>query len=134
MSDDPFTPWIGRSHLRQDLIAAEPLERLAAVLDEAAEPRSGDPVPPLGHWLYFLSCERQGVLGENGHAHHTDELPPMPDLTRRMWAGSRVEIKSDLRVGDLAERRSAIGAIREKQGSQRKVAVRHFQARDRAAG
>lgn len=118
MDIDAFAPWIGREETRSDVLAPEPQRRLAAILDEAsALIDDGDPLPPLGQWLYFLACDRQSDLGGNGHAHHTDHLPPTEDLPRRMWAGTRVEILKNLRLGDSMERRSSVIAIKEKRGA-----------------
>ncbi|MBB2709193.1 acyl-CoA dehydrogenase (plasmid) [Rhizobium sophoriradicis] len=114
---DAFEQWIGREETSSDVLSPEPQRRLAAILDEAPAYTNGSPLPPLGHWMYFLPHENQRDLGLNGHAHNTDHLPPMEDLPRRMWAGVRVEILHDLPLGERAERRSTVVAIKEKLGA-----------------
>src|SRR5262249_3655941 len=50
-----LSKWAGRSRTMEDLAAPFPVRALSATLDEAdPDPRSGDPLPPLWHWLYFL--------------------------------------------------------------------------------
>ena len=52
--------WIGRTEEARDLVTAGPLDRLAATLDRDDPPfATGDAVPPLGHWLFFLPGARQ---------------------------------------------------------------------------
>ena len=61
--------WLGRVETRSDTATLVPVAALSATLDrDDPEPRAGDALPPLWHWLYFL--------------------PPVP-LPRRMWAGGR---------------------------------------------
>lgn len=97
-------------------MTAAPLAALAATLDvEAPYPQSGDPLPPLWHWLYFLPIHRQSELGPDGHARRGGFLPPV-DLPRRMWAGGRVEFFRPLRVGERVMRTSRIAEVKYKQG------------------
>lgn len=110
--------WQGRTETAHDAIAAAPLRGLAATLDrDDAPPATGTPVPPLGHWLYFLPHTRQSALGPDGHARRGGFLPPVP-LPRRMWAGGRLWWQTDnpLTVGDEAEKRSRIARITHKRG------------------
>ncbi len=89
---------------------------LAATLDiERAEPKPGDALPPLWHWLYFLPFHLQSDLGPDGHAKRGGFLPPV-DLPRRMWAGGRVEFHRPLRVGESVTRISHIADVTPKQG------------------
>ena len=113
-----FADWLGRTEQRSDHITPGPLDRLAATLDRADPPVAvGDTVPPLGHWLYFLPDERQSALGPDGHGVRGGFLPPVFDLPRRMWAGSRVTFSGDLRVGAEIVRHSEIASVREKNGA-----------------
>jgi 3-methylfumaryl-CoA hydratase len=109
--------WIGRSEARSDVVAATPVQGLAAMLDhDAPEPRAGDPLPPCGHWLYwFTPVPRQSLLGIDGHPRRGGFLPPIA-LPRRMWAGSKIEFGSALRVGDALQRRSTIADLSAKEG------------------
>jgi 3-methylfumaryl-CoA hydratase len=124
-----YQSWIGRSELRRDVVTAGPIERLSATLDHDsptfAEGQSG---APLAHWLFFLPDERQSALGPDGHPKRGGFLPPVHDLPRRMWAGSRISFRSDLEVGQSVERRSTIAAIKRKEGASGElvfVTVRH---------
>lgn len=108
--------WTGRTETRHDQITRWPIEALAATLDrEDPPPRTGDPIPPLWHWLYFLPAARQSELGPDGHPKRGGFLPPV-ELPRRMWAGSRLEFHHPLRVGEAVTRVSRILSVQEKQG------------------
>ena len=109
--------WIGRSELREDVLAQGPLDRLSATLDRNDAPHApGDPAPPLAHWLCFLPSEPQAALGPDGHAARGGFLPPIHDLPRRMWAGSRIAFPGEIRVGMRLVRRSTIASVERKQG------------------
>ena len=110
--------WIGRSETLHDDIAAAPLRGLSATLDRADAPvECGTPVPPLGHWLYFLPQAPQSQIGPDGHPRRGGFLPPVP-LPRRMWAGGRLQWapENTLRVGDSARRVSRIESVTHKSG------------------
>jgi 3-methylfumaryl-CoA hydratase len=121
--------WIGRSQLSRDVLAGGPLDRLSATLDRADPPYAeGDIAPPLAHWLCFLPGEPQSAIGPDGHAARGGFLPPVHDLPRRMWAGSRIAFPGALRVGMRLERRSTIVTVERKQGKAGPlvfVTVRH---------
>lgn len=108
--------WEGRSETSRDQIIVAPVRGLAATLDRAdAESGSGAELPPLWHWLYFLPRARQSELGEDGHPRLGGFLPPVP-LPRRMWAGSRLQWHTPLRIGDSAQRTSRIDSVTHKAG------------------
>ena len=123
-----FTDWIGRTETRSDTVAAAPVAALSATLDrEDPEPRPGDTLPLLWHWLFFLDRHRASELGPDGHAHRGGLLPPIP-LPRRMWAGSRFEFHRPLHVGDQMTRETRVIDIKEKSGRSGPlvfVVVRH---------
>ncbi len=107
---------IGRIERRSDVVTAAPVAALSATLDrDDPEPRSGDDLPPLWHWLYFTPRARQSGIGPDGHAARGEFLPALP-LPRRMWAGSQIEFHHALRVGDAITRESRIADVREKTG------------------
>ena len=113
---DDSTSWIGRSETIRDTIHPTPVVALTATLDHAAAPvEPGTPLPPLWHWLYFLPMHRQSEIGADGHAKRGGFLPPVP-LPRRMWAGSRFEFRSAIRVGDRVARTSTIDDVTTKAG------------------
>ncbi len=113
---DDFSPWIGRSETRDDVIGPTPVRALGAMLDDESTPAdAGTPLPPLWHWLYFLPLHRQSEIGADGHAKRGAFLPPVP-LPRRMWAGSQLEFHTPLRVGDAVRRVSTIADVKSKDG------------------
>lgn len=108
--------WIGRTEALDDVVTLAPLKALTATLDRDDPPRrEGDPVPPCWHWLYFLPVHRQSEIGPDGHPERGGFLPPVP-LPRRMWAGSRIEFKAPLRVGQSLSRLSRIDDVSLKEG------------------
>jgi 3-methylfumaryl-CoA hydratase len=115
---DSLKAWVGRSETLRDEITAAPLRALSATLDrDDPDPARGTPVPPLGHWLYFLPTHRESEIGPDGHARRGGFLPPVP-LPRRMWAGGRLkwEAANPLRVGDEVQRDSRIASVEHKSG------------------
>lgn len=118
MSLEKLKDWIGREQSTEDLAAPFPVRALAATFDEAdPDPASGDPLPPLWHWLYFLDAARQSKIGPDGHAERGDFLPPVP-LPRRMWAGSRFSFDGEpLCIGETISRHSQIKSVEPKEGS-----------------
>ena len=110
--------WIGKTETLQDDIALSPVRGFSVTLDrDDPLPTPGTPVPPLGHWFYFLPQHLQREIGPDGHAKRGGILPPVP-LPRRMWAGSRLHWVADnpLRVGDVATRVSRIASVTHKAG------------------
>jgi len=108
--------WIGKTETRSDVVTPGPIAALSATLDrEDPPPQTGDVLPPLWHWLYFLDRHRQSELGPDGHGRRGGFLPPIP-LPRRMWAGGRFEFHHPLRVGEEITRVSRIIDIKEKTG------------------
>jgi 3-methylfumaryl-CoA hydratase len=108
--------WVGKTESRRDQVTAAPIMALAGTLDrEDLVPQTGDPLPPLWHWLYFLPISRQSEIAEDGHARRGGFLPPVP-LPRRMWAGSRLQFYRPLKVGDPVSRTSIISAVSSKEG------------------
>jgi 3-methylfumaryl-CoA hydratase len=108
--------WIGKTETRQDIVTPGPAAALSATLDrEDAPPQTGDALPPLWHWLYFLDRYRASELGSDGHVRRGGLLPSIP-LPRRMWAGSRFEFHHPLLVGDQITRETRVIDIKEKSG------------------
>ena len=64
---DHLRSWIGRDEVAEDVITSVPVAALAATLDrDDPKPQSGDELPPLWHWLYFLPTVRQSELAPDG--------------------------------------------------------------------
>ena len=125
---DALRKWVGRTETADDIVSAFPVAALGATLDrDDPRPRTGDPLPPLWHWLYFLPIYRHSDAGPDGHMRRGGFLPPVP-LPRRMWAGSRVRFQRPLRVGDPIRRISTVADITHKSGRSGDlvfVVVRH---------
>jgi 3-methylfumaryl-CoA hydratase len=108
--------WIGRTETISDQITPMPMAALSATLDlDSPTPQLGDRLPPLWHWLYFLSVHRQSELGPEGHSIRGRFLPPVP-LPRRMWAGGTVTFHHPLLVGANYTRTSRILDVQQKEG------------------
>jgi 3-methylfumaryl-CoA hydratase len=108
--------WIGKSEVAEETIALAPALRLLATLDDEGPPlRAGDPLPPLWHWLYFLSGVPTREIGTDGHARRGGFLPPV-QLPRRMFAGARIVFHAPLRIGDSARRHREVLSIEPKEG------------------
>jgi 3-methylfumaryl-CoA hydratase len=110
--------WVGQTETLHDEISLAPVRGFSVTLDrDDPLPVAGTPVPPLGHWFYFLPQHLQREIGTDGHAKRGGFLPPVP-LPRRMWAGSRLTWQADnpLRVGDAATRVSRIASVTHKAG------------------
>ncbi|HVW43126.1 MAG TPA: hypothetical protein VHC18_17430 [Amycolatopsis sp.] len=95
-----------------DALPPGPAEALSAVLDRSPVK---DTLPPLWHWLYFLTWPAQRDLGDDGHPRDGHFLPPIPDR-RRMFAGGRLEVRHALELGIPAERTDSLGDVVVKQG------------------
>jgi 3-methylfumaryl-CoA hydratase len=123
--------WIGRTETYEEMIAAFPSRALAATLDRDDPPyAAGTPLPPLWHWMHFLTVSPLRETGPDGHPKRGGFLPPVP-LPRRMWAGSRLEFLAPLRIGDAARRTSTITSVEHKPGRSGDlvfVTVRHAYA------
>ncbi|MFH8570506.1 hypothetical protein [Streptomyces sp. NPDC017993] len=116
-----------------DALAPAPVAALSAVLD-LPEPvaTAGQPLPPLWHWLHFLTWPRQSELGPDGHLRDGHFLPPLPER-RRMFAGGRLEIRTPLTTGRPAEQTSRVVKVQAKKGRSGGllfVTVRHELSQD----
>jgi len=109
--------WVGRREVRLDRVTEMPVKAMMATLDlDLPQTLSEFALPPLWHWLYFLSCTASSDLASDGHARKGGFLPPVP-LSRRMWAGGRIEFIAPIRVGDSIKRVSSIADVQHKTGA-----------------
>jgi 3-methylfumaryl-CoA hydratase len=111
--------------VREEVIAPEPVEALAGLLDIEV-PDDGE-VPELWHWVHLLERRPTRDLGPDGHPTSGIPAPPGPGM-RRMFAGGRVDTIRRLRIGEPATRTTWIASEVEKQGRTgplRFVTVRH---------
>ncbi|MFM0241862.1 HTD2 family dehydratase [Paraburkholderia phytofirmans] len=111
-SPQKLDDWLDKQEVLKDDITAFPLKAMAATLDRE---ESGDSVPPLWHWLYFLPVAPMSEVGPDGHPKRGGFLPPVP-LPRRMWAGGRLTFHTPLKVGERATRTSTIANVEDKTG------------------
>jgi len=116
--------WVGREQRTRDGLAPFPARALAAMLDHAQLPQSGDALPPLWHWLYFLDAVTANATGADGHAGTGGFLPPAP-LPRRMWAAGSLELNRPLRLGRAADKISRIASIDVKSGKSGQLVFVH---------
>jgi 3-methylfumaryl-CoA hydratase len=100
---------------RTELIAREPAEALAGVLDMPPPPAE-EHLPPLWHWAYLFERRRQSDLGPDGHPAHGIPAPPGPGRLR-MFGGGRVWTYSALRFGEPAVRTTRLVRAVEKTGA-----------------
>ncbi|MDR5765884.1 MULTISPECIES: MaoC family dehydratase N-terminal domain-containing protein [unclassified Caballeronia] len=108
--------WIGNSQSDRDVLSSRQARLMAATLGiSQSDFVDGTPLPPLWHWLYFLSGEPASALGRDGHPARGGFLPPVP-LSNRMWAGGTLEFHGDLPLGAEVEKRSSIASVEHKQG------------------
>ncbi|MFV8817529.1 FAS1-like dehydratase domain-containing protein [Haliea sp. E17] len=113
--ENPYQDWVGREETCAEILAEPAVRAMAATLDLAVAPASGDALPPGWHWMYFNAVVRRSELGADGHPARGGFLPPVA-LPRRMWAGSRISYQRPLPVGAEATRRSEILSVASKQG------------------
>lgn len=99
--------------VREEVLAPEPVEALAGVLDIDVPGTHG--LPELWHWVYLLERRAQRHLGPDGHPTSGIPAPPGPGR-RRMFAGGRVETRRLLRLGEPATRTTRVADSREKTG------------------
>lgn len=78
--------------------------------------KTGDPLPPFFHQLYFWQVMPPEKLGRDGHPKTGLGLIPDMGLPRRMWAGGRLSFKHPIQAGMHAERRTVLEAATQKNG------------------
>ncbi|GGG26663.1 acyl-CoA dehydrogenase [Rhodococcoides trifolii] len=100
---------------RTEVISAEPIESMAALLDIDVPHALGDVVPPIWHWLHLLPRDKQSDLGEDGHPVIGIPAPPEGGR-RRMFAGGRVTTFGSLRIGEPATKVTSIAKSVDKTG------------------
>ncbi|MFM0060198.1 MaoC family dehydratase N-terminal domain-containing protein [Paraburkholderia phytofirmans] len=120
--------WVGNETSDVETLSVRHAHLMAATLGlGSAALAEGAPLPPLWHWIYFLSGSPPSELGRDGHPARGGFLPPVP-LPNRMWAGGSVEFLAPLPLGASVEKRSQIVSVEHKQGRSGElvfVTVRH---------
>jgi 3-methylfumaryl-CoA hydratase len=109
--------WIGKQDIRYDEVSKAPVNLMAATLNKSPlQEKDDSTLPPAWHWLYFLSSAQTSNLAADGHANKGGFLPPIP-LSRRMWAGGRLEFLHPIAVGACIKRVSTISDVQHKTGA-----------------
>ncbi|MCC5913322.1 MAG: MaoC family dehydratase N-terminal domain-containing protein [Balneolaceae bacterium] len=116
-----YDEWIGRSEDRSDSMSPEQLRKFEALMNRDPSPvSSGTPLSVCSHWAYFNPVPINSELAVNGTA-RTGELAPPIELPRRLWAGGKILFKKELQAGVLADKKSTITKIEEKEGESGKL-------------
>jgi 3-methylfumaryl-CoA hydratase len=116
MNDSNIRSWIGRTETVDGTVDAWPTAAMNATLDrDDPWPASGDVLPALYHWLYFVPLAKTSELAADGHIKKGGFMPPVA-LPRRMWVSSDITFRAPLGIGEAAKRVSTIEDIAEKQG------------------
>lgn len=115
MDNQDVKSWIGRSEEQTDTLLTQQATLMQATLGEEQNLKTGDPLPPLWHWIYFLTAKPIQDLGRDGHPKKGGFLPPV-SLPRRMWAGGRFTFISPILLGGEVTKRSTIKNIQHKSG------------------
>ena len=110
-----LTQWVGKQETVVDVINPTPARLMQAVVGNTVDVSLGADLPPLWHWLYFLSAQPQDQLGRDGHPKLGGFLPPV-DLPRRMWAGGRFKFERPLKFGETGTKTSTITSVKLKEG------------------
>ncbi|MGH9053950.1 MAG: FAS1-like dehydratase domain-containing protein [Acidimicrobiia bacterium] len=108
--------WIGSTEQQTDVIDRWRVDALAATLEVEPSPTAGSgELPPLWHWVFFVTPTPRSQLGPDGHPKRGGFLPAVP-LRRRMYAGGRIEFLRPLTVGTKAVRSGEVVAVEQKEG------------------
>jgi 3-methylfumaryl-CoA hydratase len=93
-----------------------PVHALDATLDLPGLPvETGQEVPYLWHWLYFLNAARRATLGKDGHRINQEWVDPAL-RRRRLFAAARTEFLRPLRIGSPATMSEKVIATHDKVG------------------
>lgn len=108
--------WIGKTETSHDIVTPGGVAAMSATLDrDDPQPRTGDALPPLWHWMYFAPKAPRAQLGEDGHPKRGGFLPPVA-LPRRMFAGAHTVFHRPLRVGQEIRREGTVTDVMRKEG------------------
>ncbi len=88
---------------------------MQATLGQPMSIKTGDPLPPFFHQLYFWDIHPPARLGRDGHPAPGVVLPDT-GLPRRMWAGGSLTWDRPLLAGQRAEKHSYADEVVRKPG------------------
>lgn len=111
-----YKNWSPNTEVVEECLSPLPVQRLLDLLnDTTTQLMEGDELPPLWHWIYFISSVPQKNLAVDGHPAKGDFLPPV-ELPRRMFAEVELQVHETLIIGDTYQRKSIVTNVDEKQG------------------
>jgi 3-methylfumaryl-CoA hydratase len=130
-----YRSFIGRTATAAQRLDIESLRRYAAVLGGETEGES-IPMPPLGHWAWFLPTVPPDRIGPDGHPMRGAFLPPVR-LARRMFAGSKLRFAAPVEPDAPALLVSTVADVKHRSGKAgdlilvdvERVLTQHGQAR-----
>ncbi len=115
LNEAKLRAWIGKTESSSDTLHAKQAQLMQLTLDRDPSLQTGDALPPVWHWAYFLSAAPMSQLGRDGHAAVGEFLPPV-SLPRRMWAGGRLVFTKPVYLGEPIVRKSSIKDVVLKHG------------------
>ena len=107
--------WKPEPVVEHDDLAPQKATQLASTLNLDEAFAADDAVPVPWHWIYFPDWPAGSELGADGHPRDGHFLPPIPNR-RRMFAGSRIEVSTPLRLGVATTKTSSLAKVAEKTG------------------
>jgi 3-methylfumaryl-CoA hydratase len=90
--------------------------RAQALAVSLGMPNIADTMPPFFHQIYFWDPVENAGLGRDGHPKVGQGIMPDMGLPRRMWGGGRLEFHTPVRLGQIAEKTSAVDKTTHKEG------------------
>jgi len=110
MQDAPPTPIC-----QNDVLDPARACALQAALGHAPDIKTGTPLLPFYHQLYFWQAQPPATLGRDGHPKIGGLIPDF-GLPRRMWAGGRLEFHAPLIAGIPAQKTTTLDSATRKEG------------------
>jgi len=111
-----YKNWSPHTEVVEECLSPLPVQRLLDLLnDTKTHLMEGDELPPLWHWIFFISSVPQKNLAIDGHPRKGGFMPPV-ELPRRMFAGVEMELHEPLMIGDTYQRKSIVTNVVEKEG------------------
>ena len=115
--------WEPHTVVDEAVVDAGPLRAFQALVDDGLpEVASGDPLPPLWHWLALPAWSPSSMLGIDGHPRRGSFLPPI-DLPRRMFAGGQVTLHAPIPIDATVRREAEVTGVEHKRGRSGELVV-----------
>lgn len=103
------------NYQQDDPMDAGRASALMATLGRTELIKTGAPLPPFFHQIYFWDAQPPTTLGADGHPAVGRNIPDM-GLPRRMWAGGRLEFAAPLIAGQMAQKTTHLESSAHKTG------------------